>query len=284
MLIDELARAKVNLTLRILGRRPSDGYHLLQSVVAFASLGDGITLDTTREPSETVSGAFAPQLPTEVLIARTLQLVAERAPQLRLGAVHLEKRLPVAAGIGGGSADAGAVLRAIARANPETASEVDWLGIARELGADVPVCFSNVLTVMSGIGEVLSPLGPMREPLGAVLVNPQVAVPADKTARVFRALNAGPVKEVAAVPPLVTKAEFLAEIARSGNDLEQAALSVVPEVGGVLTALRAIPGCQVAHMSGAGPTCFGIFDDAAAAASSLRMFHPGWWIEPVTLS
>lgn len=284
MLIEELARAKVNLTLRVLGRR-TDGYHALHSIVAFASVADRIALDTSKSPGVTVSGPFAPQLPSEVLIARTLRAVADRAPHLRSGAVHLEKHLPVAAGIGGGSADAGAVLRALVRANPDEAKAVDWQAIALSLGADVPVCFGNVATVMSGIGEVLSPLPPVREPLLAVLVNPQVPVPPDKTARVFRALHAGPVRDDAVARSLLPqpRAALLAGIMETGNDLEQAACSVMPDVAVVLGELRAMAGCQLARMSGAGPTCFAVFDDAAAAAAALRAARPSWWVEAVTL-
>lgn len=286
MLIEELARAKINLTLEVLGRR-ADGYHALRSVVAFASIGDDVVLDTSRpEGRVDVTGPFAPQLPSEFLIARTLQLLAERAPQLRLGSVRLHKRLPVAAGIGGGSADAGAVLRAVARANPQDAAAVDWLGIALALGADVPVCFANRLTEMSGIGEILSPLPPLGEPLSAVLVNPLVEVPDNKTAQVFKALNACAMagEPGSASPRFGSTVDVIDAIATAGNDLEAPAMEVVPEIRGVLDALRALPGCRVARMSGAGPTCFGIFDDAPAAAERLRAREPGWWIEPATLS
>jgi 4-diphosphocytidyl-2-C-methyl-D-erythritol kinase len=285
VVVEEQARAKVNLTLQVLGRR-ADGYHALASVVAFASVGDVLTLDTTKPSGVTVSGPFAPQLPSEVLIARTLDLLRSRAAGLVLGAVHLDKRLPVAAGIGGGSADAAALLRAVRRANPQAAATLDWYGLAAKLGADVPVCFANTLTYMTGTGDVLQALPPPPRPIAAVLANPCVAVPSDKTAQVFRGLNATPI--ASAIPPpapaLSSQEDIVAAVRRIGNDLEAPARAVVPAVADVLTALEGLPNCRAARMSGAGPTCFALVDDPQAAAATLRTAHPGWWIEPVTLS
>ena len=287
MLIEELARAKVNLTLQVLGRRP-DGYHALASVVAFASAADIVILDTRRPHAIEVSGPFAPKLASEYLIARTLKTLQSRHPALTLGAVYLDKRLPVAAGVGGGSADAAAVLRAVRRANPELQAAVDWYGIAATLGADVPVCLANELTFMTGIGDALHAMPRLPEAIEAVLVNPQVTVPTDKTAQVFRALNAPDLAAAASGTPspprMGSTSEVIDAITRLGNDLEAPAAAVMPAVADVLAALRATPGCRVARMSGAGPTCFGIFDDAAAAASTLRRAQPGWWVEAVTLS
>jgi 4-diphosphocytidyl-2-C-methyl-D-erythritol kinase len=285
VVIEEQACAKVNLTLQVLGRR-ADGYHALASVVAFASVGDVVTLDTAKPSGVTVSGPFAPQLPSEVLIARTLELLRSSAPDLVLGAVHLDKQLPVAAGIGGGSADAAAVLRAVRRANPQAVATVDWHGLAAMLGADVPVCLANTLTYLTGTGDVLQPLPALARPIAAVLANPCVAVPADKTAQVFRGLNAAPI--ASAIPPpapaLSSLDDVVAAVHRIGNDLEAPAQAVVPAVAQVLTALDGLPGCRAARMSGAGPTCFAIVDDPHAATAALRAAHPGWWIEPVTLS
>ena len=287
MLIEELARAKVNLTLQVLGRRP-DGYHALASVVAFASVADIVTLEPGRPHAIEVSGPFAPKLASEYLIARTLKTLRSRHPALTLGAIHLDKRLPVAAGVGGGSADAAAVLRAVRRANPELQAAVDWYGIAATLGADVPVCLANELTFMTGIGDALHAMPPLPEAMNAVLVNPQISVPADKTAQVFRALNA---RDLAAAesgepspPRMGSSSEAVEAIARLGNDLEAPAAAVMPAVADVLAALHSTPGCRAARMSGAGPTCFGIFDEAASAAGALRHAEPGWWVEAVTLS
>lgn len=285
MLIQELARAKVNLTLQVLGRRP-DGYHALASVVAFASAADVVTLDTASAPAVNVTGPFAPKLASEYLITRTLNVLQSHHPDLTLGAVRLEKRLPIAAGIGGGSADAAAVLRAVRRANPHRAALVDWHGLGASLGADVPVCLANELSFMTGIGDQISTMSSLAEPLAAVLVNPQVAVPSDKTAQVFRALQALPLPSMPPPQPpgIADPAEAVSLIARVGNDLEAPAQAVMPVVAGVLAALRAAPGCRVARMSGAGPTCFAVFADAERAARVLRSAHPGWWIEAVTLN
>lgn len=285
MLIEELARAKVNLTLQVLGRRP-DGYHELASLVAFASCGDVVTLDAGKPVNVTVGGPFGGSLASEYLIGNTLQLLAEREPKLTLGAVHLEKRLPVAAGIAGGSADAAAVLRAVRRANAELTHAVDWASVAARLGADVPVCVANRLSFMRGIGERVELLPALTEPLAAVLVNPQVAVADDKTARVFRALAAAPLSAgaVEETPELKTVSDVMAEMRRTGNALEAAARSVMPVIDDVLEALRALDGCRVAAMSGAGPTCFALVEDAEAAAAQLRAQKRDWWVMPVTLA
>jgi 4-diphosphocytidyl-2-C-methyl-D-erythritol kinase len=285
VLIEERARAKINLTLKVLGQR-ADGYHELASVVAFASAADRVVLDVSRPPGVDVIGPFAPQLPSEVLIARTLTLLATREPHLKLGAVTLDKRLPVAAGVGGGSADAAAVLRAVRNANPDSAAQVDWHGIAKELGADVPVCLENRLTYMTGIGDRLQPRPPLREPIAAVLINPQVPVPADKTAQVFKALAAPELGSTLTptAPLLAALPDISATIRSIGNDLEEPARRVMPVVGDVMHALRKHPGCRIAAMSGAGPTCFGLFADAFVAATQLKAAHPSWWIEAVTLA
>ncbi|MDO9382489.1 MAG: 4-(cytidine 5'-diphospho)-2-C-methyl-D-erythritol kinase [Hyphomicrobiaceae bacterium] len=290
MLIEELARAKVNFTLQVSGRRP-DGYHALASVVAFASAADVVTLDTGRPHAIEVTGPFAPKLASEYLIERTLKTLQSRHPALTLGAVYLDKRLPVAAGIGGGSADAAAVLRAVRRANPELQAAVDWHGIAATLGADVPVCLANEPTFMTGIGDVLQTMPRLHEPIAAVLVNPQAIVPADKTAQVFRTLRApdlaAEASDMPSPPHMGSISEVIDAIARLGNDLEAPATVVMPIIADVLAALRSTPGCRTTCMSGAGPTCFAIFDDAAAAAaaaSSLRHAQAGWWVEAVTLS
>lgn len=287
MVIEELARAKVNLTLQVPGRR-ADGYHELASLVGFASVGDRVALEPGASSGVAVSGPFAGGISSENLILHTLRKLALAEPRLRLGRVSLEKNLPVAAGIGGGSSDAAAVLRAVRRANPDLAVNVDWAGIAAALGADVPVCLADRLSFMTGIGERLQEAGPLAGPLlPAVLVNPLVVVPDDKTAQVFRALAAPPLPppggvDVAA-PRIVSADDAVEEIRRTGNALEAAARRVMPVIGDVLGALRAVPGCRVAQMSGAGPTCFGVFDEPVAAALALRAAHPGWWVEAVEI-
>lgn len=290
----EIARPKVNLTLRILGKRP-DGYHALASVVAFANgPSDRLKLDCARRRGVTVTGPFAGSIAGVNLLETVLDLVADAAgaapaslPPLRLGHVHLEKCLPVAAGIGGGSADAGALLRAIRTANPELATVIDWNAIALRLGADVPVCLLNRAAFMTGVGEQLTPLADLSQ-LPVVLANPLVPVPADKTARVFRALAAEPLpgNNAEPLPPHGISLERLITLIETGNDLQRAACDVVPAIADVLQELRSTPGCRVAVMSGAGPTCFGVFDDQSAtrsAAQQLSARHPKWWIAAADL-
>jgi 4-diphosphocytidyl-2-C-methyl-D-erythritol kinase len=286
--ISERARAKVNLTLRVLGRR-ADGYHELESLAVFADVADAVTLDLNAPVGVSVGGPFGPSITGENLVRVTLDRLAELEPRLRLGAVTLDKHLPVAAGIGGGSSDAAAVLRAVKRANPELAGTVDWMTIAAKIGADVPICFHNGPAIMRGTGEQLQPLDGLA-PLAIVLINPQVPVPPDKTARVFRKLSAKPLdpllpKQVRAV--LGTRTDLLAFMAATGNDLTTPALQVVPEIRVVMSALKSCDGVELAALSGGGPTCFAVFSDEAsaeAAATRLRSEHPTWWIEATTLA
>ncbi len=288
--IDEPAPAKVNLTLRVLGRRP-DGYHLLESLVVFAETGDRLTLTPGPDISFSITGPFATAigpLPQGAnLVERAIEAARRAAPGLRLGAFTLHKALPVAAGLGGGSADAAAALRAIARANPEDARRIDWQAIARTLGADVPVCLAGRPAMMRGIGEMLSPL-PSLPSLPALLVNPGVPL---STRAVFEALNAPPAPAeragerpsggAAVVLALSTFAQVLTHILPRGNDLEETAARLCPPVSAVLHALRASAGCRLARLSGSGPTCFGLFENAAAASEAgtrIAAAHPDWWV------
>src|SRR5262245_34650411 len=158
MQFKECARAKINLTLSVLGRRP-DGYHELESLVSFADVADTLTLRTGPDCRITVRGPFAADIEGPNLLERALALLRECDTGLRLGPVELEKNLPVAAGLGGGSADAAALLRAVRRANPERAEQVPWHEVAARLGADVPVCLLGKPALMRGIGDRIEPLG-----------------------------------------------------------------------------------------------------------------------------
>jgi 4-diphosphocytidyl-2-C-methyl-D-erythritol kinase len=285
----QLAAAKLNLTLAVLGRR-ADGYHELESLVAFADIGDEVTLDTTLPVEVATSGPFAASIAGANLIAVTLQRIAQIAPQVRLGRVTLVKRLPVAAGIGGGSADAAAVIRAARAANPQLAAEIDWPALALSLGADVPVCLASTASWMRGVGERVEPIEGGLPPLDVVIVNPRVAVPADKTAAVFRRLGAralsksGP--ECSVVGRLGTREEVLAVMRAVGNDLTEAARAVVPAVGEVLARLGDLDGVVYTALSGGGPTCFGVLGsraEAEAAARAILSAEPGWWAVAATL-
>jgi 4-diphosphocytidyl-2-C-methyl-D-erythritol kinase len=283
--LTEIARAKVNLTLRVLGRRP-DGYHELESLVAFADVGDGIDFLPGAPAAVTVGGRFAGDIAGANIAALALQKAAAAALGIELGAVAIDKRLPVAAGLGGGSADAAAVLRAIRRANPSREAGIDWHAIAASLGADVPVCLRSAAQFMWGTGHdtVAVPALPV---LPAILVNPGVPL---ATAAVFRALAASPVPS--ALRPRVAPSRFrdaaavVAYMGDHANDLEPVATALCPPVGLVLAALRSLPGVRIARMSGSGPTCFALFetsDDAADAARRASDSEPRWWVAATTL-
>ena len=258
--IVEWAQPKVNLTLRVLGRR-LDGYHELDSLVVFArDLADVVTLIPGASRLISTTGPFAGSIAGANLVSVTLDRIAQLAPGLMLGAVDLQKNLPVAAGIGGGSADAAAVMRAVMRANGSAADGFDWTAIAGSLGADIPVCLGSTAQRMRGIGDILKGVDRLPE-LAAVLVNPQVAVPHDKTAQVFRRLAAaagGPMAEVGVSPcHFETRADLLAHVRAIGNDLLVPARAVVPAIDTVLAVIAASDRCELAQLSGGGPTCRG---------------------------
>lgn len=291
--IVELARAKVNLTLKVVGRLPN-GYHALESLVAFAETpADIVTLSPGPEPGVTVTGPGSSAIVGENLVARALQLAAEADPELVLGHVTLDKHLPVAAGVGGGSADAAAILRAVRRANPSRAQDVDWPAIALKLGADVPVCLDGRAALMWGVGERIL-TAPALPELPTVIVNPMQPVPADKTAQVFRRLGAAALPSADLAEPQcpaglrdVADVADVAGLMRAvGNDLEPPAMAVVPAIAAVKAAIAAEPGCLAAQLSGGGPTCFGVFattEQAAAAAAAIRTAHPTWWVAATRL-
>ena len=280
------APAKVNLTLSVVGRRP-DGYHDLESLVAFADIGDALSFAPDGELALTVGGPGAAQAgeAADNLVIKAALALAARVPELRLGTFQLDKRLPVAAGLGGGSADAAAALRLLARANGLAVYDARLFEAARATGADVPVCLDPRPRLMRGIGDILSaPL--VLPPLPAVLVNPGVAV---STKSVF--VRWTPAAEPAAfdlskfnVP--LGRNECLQLLMLHGNDLEPAAMALEPTIAEVLAALRALPGCRLARMSGSGATCFALFAGAAAAiegAKTLAAAHPQWWVRATAL-
>jgi 4-diphosphocytidyl-2-C-methyl-D-erythritol kinase len=281
-------RAKINLTLRVLGRRP-DGYHELESLVAFAGVGDALSLEPGPETGLSLAGPFGAGLAAEPdnLVLKAARVLTEAAGSLRAGHFHLVKRLPLASGIGGGSADAAAALRLLARLNGINDSDPVLLRVAEKIGADVPVCLASRARVMAGLGEVLGP--PLAlPPLFAVLVNAGVAV---ATADVFRALAAPPLdpswrEQRSNMEGLRETQECFAALAAHANDLEAPARRLAPAIAGVLQRLASLPGCRLARMSGSGATCFALFDDcraSAAAAKILARAEPGWWVRPTLL-
>ncbi|MCZ8334513.1 MAG: 4-(cytidine 5'-diphospho)-2-C-methyl-D-erythritol kinase [Rhodobacteraceae bacterium] len=275
MAATDFAPAKINLCLHVTGRR-ADGYHLLDSLVVFAGVGDRVSATLEGPPSLTVEGPMAAGLSGE---GDNLVLRAARAIGVSARIV-LEKHLPVSSGIGGGSADAAATLRLLARLSgrplPDAAAVL-------ALGADVPVCLAGRPVRMTGIGEGLAPLPPLPE-AWMVLANPGVAV---STPAIFRALaradNAPLPRDL---PSLRTPAELAAFLTMQRNDLEPPAVTLEPVIGRVKAALTAQAGCLMARMSGSGATCFGLFADplsANAAARAICAAEPGWWVADAPL-
>lgn len=268
MTVEAFAPAKINLTLHVTGRR-ADGYHLLDSLVVFADAGDRLRLDPDGELSLTVTGPMAAGVPSD---GGNLILKAAQLAGAQRGAFTLEKNLPAAAGIGGGSSDAAAALRALGAAD----ADADALS----LGADVPVCLLARAARMTGIGEGLQPLDGLPE-LPAVLVNPRLEI---STPAVFKALARRDNPPMGDIPAGLALPEFCRWLAAQRNDLEAPARALQPEIAEVLTALS---GAVLARMSGSGATCFGIYPSRAAAeaaAAQLSAEHPGWWVQAVTLT
>lgn len=283
------APAKINLTLHVLGRREGDGYHVLESLVAFADVADTLTLEPGDTLGLTVGGPTAgPAGPNDDnLVLRAARHLAVTLPRLRTGHFRLDKRLPVAAGIGGGSSDAAAALRLLAELNDLPIGHPALVSAARATGADVPVCLEPRARIMRGAGEEIGP--PLAlSPLPAVLINPGVPV---ATAPVFKALGLAIGQDMpgAAHPPIgggLDSEGLLAVIAPARNDLEAPALTIAPVIGEALAALRAQSGCRLARMSGSGATVFAIFNGreaASAAARAIAAMRPTWWVEPTSL-
>jgi 4-diphosphocytidyl-2-C-methyl-D-erythritol kinase len=280
----EKAPAKINLTLRVLGHR-EDGYHELESLVAFADLADKVELEPGEGATLDITGPYAAACGTiaDNLVLKAHAALRERVPGLKAGQFLLDKQLPVAAGIGGGSADAAAALRLLARANDIPRGDERLSSAALATGADVPICLGSTARVMQGVGERLSTPVALPE-LPAVLVNPGVPL---ATRAVFAAFagsqgSADPLKNLPRARDAMI--EFLI---RHGNDLTQAAIACAPVVSEVLIALRALPGIQLARMSGSGSTCFGLFrssGEAQAAAKRLAAERREWWVRPTVLS
>ena len=274
------------MTLRVLGRR-ADGYHDLESLVTFADVADRLALTMGDALTLTVLGSGASQAGAEAdnLVTKAARALAARVPGLRAGAFRLDKRLPVAAGLGGGSADAAAALRLLARANKLAPNDPRLHDAARATGADVPVCLDPRPRIMRGIGEILSAPLPLPR-LHALVVNPGVAV---STKLVFSGWkpSASPIRvsdtaaNFADLPNMQDEEKLLRWLASAANDLEAPAIALEPAIAEVLASLRAAAGCRLARMSGSGATCFALFSsavDTASAGKSLRAEFPDWWI------
>ncbi|MCV2892947.1 4-(cytidine 5'-diphospho)-2-C-methyl-D-erythritol kinase [Lentibacter sp. XHP0401] len=271
---EAFAPAKVNLALHVTGQR-ADGYHLLESLVVFANIGDCVTARLADEPSLHVHGPLAAGVPTGPgnLVLKAAAWAGHDA------AFELEKNLPAAAGIGGGSSDAAAALRAL---EALTGRAVDVTRLA-ELGADLPVCYFGRSCLMRGVGEQVEGVALPRVP--AVLANPRVEV---ATPKVFAALALKDNPPMPVLPVLDDVSALVAFLANeTRNDLEAPALALAPVIGEVIDRLWALEGARLARMSGSGATCFALFDEIGAAekaAADLKAQKPDWWISAVWLS
>jgi 4-diphosphocytidyl-2-C-methyl-D-erythritol kinase len=277
----ELARAKVNLALHVTRRR-EDGYHELDSVVAFADVGDRLVFQSTDDSEHSIAyhGSFGEALREagdDIVLKAASLLQAHRQPAKSGLHITLEKNLPLSSGIGGGSSDAAATLRGLMRLWKTNLSDSQLLALALKLGADVPVCLRSVPSRMSGIGDRLEPLPSFRA-MPAVLVNPGTPI---ATQTVFAALGLKPGNQ--AFAPIAD----VRDLASCRNDLEKPAMKLVPDLAEILALLRSQPGLLFARMSGSGATCFGLFADAEAserAAQAIGNNHPSWWVVATTLS
>jgi 4-diphosphocytidyl-2-C-methyl-D-erythritol kinase len=290
----ENGRAKVNLTLRVVGRRV-DGYHDIESVVAFADCADRLSLAPGSQLGLKAIGPLAHACgeTTDNLVFKAAKLLGERVPGLKLGDFVLDKVLPVAAGIGGGSADAAAALRLLAQANGLAIDDSRLIEAARLTGADVPVCLASRACVMTGVGDTLQPLSLPELP--CVMVNPRIPV---ATKDVFEALGLRKGELLVGASDVILQGrpwpgagasigDWIKRLAAGSNDLEGPAKRVEPVIAEVLLALAAADGARLTRMSGSGGTCFAIFGNAAdaqAAAKKIEAGHPGWWVHAGTLS
>jgi 4-diphosphocytidyl-2-C-methyl-D-erythritol kinase len=282
------APAKVNLTLHILGRR-EDGWHEIDSVVAFAGCCDWLSFEPGETLLLTVAGPTAESAgrTADNLVLRAARELSDRVSGLRLGRFHLHKNLPVAAGLGGGSSDAAAALRALAHENALAADDPRLLAAARATGSDVPVCLGLRARTMGGLGEKLGPWLRL-PPLFAVLANPRIAV-ATPAAFARLGLAQGARSGLGAFPPLGVAADrsgALAALRGGRNDMEAGARALAPAISDVLDALSIVKDAALVRMSGSGATCFALFEDRVAAGRAARTIsgeHPGWWVKATVL-
>jgi 4-diphosphocytidyl-2-C-methyl-D-erythritol kinase len=278
MVFTAFAPAKVNLYLHLIGRRP-DGYHLLDSLVAFPDIGDKITAEPATALSLEIGGPEATglvNLGSENLVLRAARLLGDHTGTARGAALYLEKNLPTASGIGGGSSDAAAALRVLAALWHLSMREEGLRRLGARLGADVPACLYGQAVWVGGVGERIEPARDLTD-AGILLVNPRKELP---TAAVFAARKGpfGAAGRFALTPQDAIK--LAAALERRRNDLTGAAIELVPEIAAVLTRLGGLPGALIARMSGSGATCFALFSDRNAAEEArvvLAAAEPGWW-------
>ncbi|MFD0988410.1 4-(cytidine 5'-diphospho)-2-C-methyl-D-erythritol kinase [Methyloligella solikamskensis] len=284
--LTEPARAKLNLTLLVHGRR-ADGYHELESLVAFADLADEVSLESGDAPILDVSGPFAEAIDGENLMERVSLAAAAHVPGLQTGRIGLEKHLPVAAGLGGGSADAAACLRLLMRMEPHRLTNNIAETIANALGSDILACLKSEAALMQGRGEQLTPVSGLPR-AGVVVVNPGAPLSA---AEIYGELGADDLEKDFA--PEIVRLDFdrsfeaLAEYLETrGNHLQATAAKRLPVIAEVLKGLEDLEGARCVRLSGSGPTCFALFEDeaqAAAQAETLAQHHPDWWVRATAI-
>ena len=268
------APAKINLWLNVVGRR-ADGYHLLDSLIAFTDLADEIEAVSSERLVLTVDGPLAPALAgeTDNLVLKAARLLADYAGVAPRAALHLTKRIPVAAGLGGGSADAAAALQALVELWRVALPVEELFDLAGRIGADVPMCLAGRPARAFGVGERLAPAPPLPS-CAILLVNPGVALP---TAQVFAARGG----DFSAVRPLAEPwtdlASFVAALAARGNDLTDAAIALRPPIADVLAFLRKSEGALHAAMSGSGATCFALYETFDLAQRTAAHVPASWW-------
>ncbi len=278
--IEAFAPAKINLFLHV-GDKRADGYHALESLVVFVDAGDALTFDAADTLSLRIDGPYGAGLATESdnLVLRAARALAQRYGVEAGAAIGLTKNLPVASGIGGGSADAAAALRGLAQLWKLGADAATLRAIAETLGSDVPVCLESRSAWMEGRGEIVTP-APDVPPVAMVLVNPNVAVP---TGPVFQALKTRRgVGTVVRDVPLGDAGALTAFLKGTSNDLQAPAIAIAPVIGEVLGEMSRMPGALLWRMSGSGATCFALFeepDEAQMAAIALAHSHPQWWVQ-----
>ncbi len=275
--VTESAPAKINLFLRLTGKR-DDGYHLLDSLVGFTEFGDSLTAEPAETLSLTIDGPFSASLSVE---PDNLVLRAARALQAATGVqagahLTLTKRLPIASGIGGGSSDAAATLRALCRLWSLSIDQCALEAIGLPLGADIPVCIEARPARMTGVGEQVERLTGLPE-VALLLINPGVAL---ATGPVFKARSGAFTSPFGALPTLANAASLAELVRQAGNDLTEPAKALCPPVAKVLVALEAEPDCLAAAMSGSGATCFGVFANLTAAQSAAARLAKteSWWV------
>jgi len=281
MLVTERAYAKINLALHIIGRRP-DGYHELDSIVAFADVADVLTIAPATDVSISLSGPFANDLPPdgENIVLTAWRLLADYAQNKNIPfspvKFQLEKNLPVAAGIGGGSADAAAALRGLIQYFSLSIPSGDLNNLALRLGADVPICLLQKTGRMRGIGETIESID-IDLPSGIIMVNPRIPAP---TSKVFESLN------LQCGQSFATPINDLSDVHGWRNDLTEPAISIVPDIADVLESLGSQENITCSRMSGSGATCFGLAENsgqAERAATNIKTRHPDWWVIATSL-